>query len=108
MLGFKAIITARVILSGIEMIHMLRNSRRNMPAVSSSRSLGNSSSSLHERVAKTYHSLTLPPICDGTGKGATPQQSAPSGGAASTSKTWLSLISPKRAKMSESRSRYAA
>jgi transposase-like protein len=58
MLGLKSVNSARAILSGIEMVHMMRKGKQSMPATGSCRSLSSSSDSLHDRQG-TFASILL-------------------------------------------------
>ncbi|MBM6582797.1 DDE-type integrase/transposase/recombinase [Microvirga sp. BT689] len=59
MLGFKAMDSARAVLSGIEMVHMMRRDRRNTPAIHISRSRSSSNSSPHDAVRRSFPSLNF-------------------------------------------------
>ncbi len=49
MLGFKSQTSAAIILSGVEMVHMMTSDRRGMPTIPVRRSLNNSTFSPHDR-----------------------------------------------------------
>ncbi|SCZ06035.1 DDE domain-containing protein [Microvirga guangxiensis] len=61
MIGFQSAVTARVILSGDELVHMMRKQQASMPAIDSRPLRSSLIGSPHERVMKTCSFLTPAP-----------------------------------------------